>query len=317
MFALCLESSHARGMGHLFRVVHLSSRIKELGWPFIIVVNHHEPASSILEKYNLPYEVVDFEESAEWELDIIKRYEVKVWVNDRLDTSAIHARRVKEADVKLATFDDRGPGANYVDVNFASMCFDNSEVLHGSKVLRGVKYLILNQNIRKYKRVRERLDRIVVTLGGSDTYGVTASIVALLAERQESAAVIVGPGFEHIDELQSGLPKNFVLKIGVPCLAKEFSKHDLAITGGGITPFEANAAGLPCIIVANELFEIPVGLFLQKLGGAVFAGHHTKINESVFDCHLNIRAMSQAGMHSIGLEGTTNVCYELEQLWGA
>lgn len=317
MFALCLESSHARGMGHLFRVVHLSSRIKELGWPFIIVVNHHEPACFRLEKHNLPYEVVDFEETAEWELDIIKRYEVKVWVNDRLDTSAIHARRVKEADVKLVTFDDRGPGASFADVNFAALCCDDSQKLHGSKVLTGVKHLILNEKIRNYKRLRERDDRIVVTLGGSDTYGVTVSIVALLAERQKCATIIVGPGFEHMDELQSRLPKNFALKMGVPCLAKEFSKHDLAITGGGITAFEANAAGLPCIIVANEWFEVPVGLFLQKLGGAVFAGHHTQIDETVFDRQLNVRAMSQAGLNSISLQGTTNVCHELEKLWVA
>ena len=41
-------------------------------------------------------------------------------------------------------------------------------------------------------------------------------------------------------------------------MAEEMSRHDLAVTGGGMTPFEANAAGLPCIVVANETFEIQV-----------------------------------------------------------
>ena len=70
---------------------------------------------------------------------------------------------------------------------------------------------------------------------------------------------------------------------------EEFSHYDLAITGGGITPFEANAAGLPCVVIANEDFEIPVGLGLEKLGGTVFAGHYSQIDAKLLSENLPIK----------------------------
>jgi len=97
-------------------------------------------------------------------------------------------------------------------------------------------------------------------------------------------------------------------------MIEEFHHHDLAITGGGITPFEANASGLPCVVIANELFEIPVGKKLQKLGGSIFAGHHESLSLPLFHANLPLKQMSQAGMRIIGLHGTHRVIEALQEL---
>ena len=153
----------------------------------------------------------------------------------------------------------------------------------------------------------------MVSLGGSDTHGVTFKVATYLKNKGMSATIILGPAFEHTccNDL---LNNNFVIKRNVPSLINEFYKHDVAITGGGITPFEANASGLPCIIIANELFEIPVALQIQEIGSSIFAGYHNKINFPSFKFESNIEKMSNLGVQNIGTNGGKEVYSEILRL---
>jgi spore coat polysaccharide biosynthesis predicted glycosyltransferase SpsG len=143
---------------------------------------------------------------------------------------------------------------------------------------------------------------------------VTVKVVRILKEMGRAATVVVGPAFMHMETLEETLTNGFTLKRGVPSMIEEFYHHDLAITGGGITPFEANASGLPAVIIANELFEIPVANALQKLGGSVFAGHHGALAVPLFDAGLPLERMSKAGMDNVGLQGTQRVIAALSEL---
>ncbi len=315
MFAICIESSHARGMGHLFRAINLAAALGHRWDTPVILVNEHAPSISVLERHGLRYRVVDLEDHVtNWEWRTIDECGVSIWINDRLDTDARHARRVKASGIPLVTFDDHGDGSEFADLHVAALSFDERQHLGGRQVLCGVEYLILNQDIGHYRRLRSKLGSIVVNLGGSDTYGVTVRVVQALAVRGRSATVVVGPSFEHHKELQKVMTGTFEVKCGVPSLVEEFSHHDLAITGGGITPFEANAAGLPVIVIANESFEIPVGEKLANLGGARFAGFHTDFDERIFDEELPITQMSKLAMEHIGLGGSQAVVAAISEL---
>ena len=91
--------------------------------------------------------------------------------------------------------------------------------------------------------------------------------------------------------------------------------HDLAITGGGITAFEANASGLPAIVIANEIFEEQVGRHLDKLGGTKYAGHHTEFIDFSLDIpRLSIEEMSKLGIKNIELDGVKNVVGKILEL---
>jgi spore coat polysaccharide biosynthesis predicted glycosyltransferase SpsG len=194
------------------------------------------------------------------------------------------------------------------------MVFVGDEDVPGKRVLRGVKYLILNPEINRFKRVRSKLSNLLVTMGGSDTHGATIKVVELLINRNFSATVIVGPGFEHHEALGRIAGHGITIKHSVPSLIKEFNQYDLAITGGGITPFEANASGLPCLVIANEQFEIPVAVKLQELGGSIFIGHHEDINFSVLSQDIPLEKMSRAGMENITTDGVNHVIAELLNL---
>ena len=315
MFAICIESSHSRGMGHLFRGLHLATALRENGHSVKFLINNNATSLEILMKYGYEPLVVNLLDlSSGWEKSLVTKHGFRIWINDRLDTLKEHASLIKEMSIPLVTFDDRGSGAALADLHVAALSFQDYQNLAGIQVLQGVDYLILNPEISNYQRERYLPNSILVSLGGSDTYGVTVRVVEQLIARGRGATIVIGPEFSHQEALESVLTSSFEVLQGVESMAREMFRHDLAITGGGITPFEAAAAGLPCIVVANEYFEVPVCRALEGIGVAVFAGHHEHFDLSALDRPLSLNTMSRLGLENIGLMGTKRVINAFEEL---
>lgn len=306
MLALCLEASHARGMGHLFRALALAQALEKRGGQVHFYLNGFTPAEALLRDRGRAFTTVGLDDG-EWASAIIRKDSVTTWINDRLDTGAAHAADVHGAGARLVTFDDRGPGAGLSDLNIVAFPAHDGEKLPGRRVFSGPQALVLDPAIAAYRRPRERLDSIVVSMGGSDTYGVTVEVARALKTRSLAATVILGPGFAHDQALAAVKHDGLTIRRNVPSLAEEFSRHDLAITAGGLTPCEANAAGLPAIIIATEPWEARTGEVLEQLGGSYFAGHRGEIDFSFLDRPLPIAAMSQAALGAVPCDGARTV----------
>lgn len=315
MFAICIESSHKKGMGHLFRMINFVKVLEEKGEHFIFIINDNEKSKQVLKKNNILYITVDLNDfSSNWEKKLIREYNITYWINDRLATNYHHTKNILETEVKIITFDDLGEGAKNSHLNICALFNKNN--LEGQKILKGIDYLILNPEIIKYRRKRVKINNILVTLGGSDTYGVTIKVLRLLKKYKLKATIHIGPSFEHIKELNEEVNSNFKIISYVPSLIEEFSKYDLSITGGGITPCEANASGLPCLIVANEVFEIPNAKYLESIGSSLFLGFHESIDDDFLKNleKIDLNKMSQKGLSIISLDAIEKIYKEIIQI---
>jgi len=313
MFALCIEASHSKGMGHLFRMLNFSKYLKKQNQKFIFIINDNDKTKNILGTEGIAFKIATLDDYiSNWESNIIEKYNIKYWVNDRLDTDEKHSRNIKENNIKLITFDDLGSGAKNSDINICGLFFHNDN-LEGKKILKGVQYLVLNNEIDKYKKERTELKKILLTLGGSDTYGVTIKVLKLLKKYNIKATIHTGISFEHKKELEEELTEEYNHITYLSSFMEELSKYDLAITGGGITPFEANASGLPCLIIANEIFEIPNGKFLDAIDSSFFLGYYDKINENIFKNFnkLDINNMSRNGMKNLNTQAVEKIYMEI------
>ncbi len=306
MIAICIESSQQRGMGHFYRALNLLAYFKNMDEKTMIIINQDEESLQILKKENIIYEVADYNDVvSNWEKEMIQKYGIEVWLLDKFQTKLEMAEHIKSMDVLLAAIDDSGAGADLVDLNFCSMTFRD---LRGKKIYKGKEYMVLNPDIVKYRRYRTKLKKILVTMGGSDTYGVTIKVVRILKQLGYSAHIIIGPNFKYKRLLEKEINDQFVIYNTVPSLIKKFYEYDLAITGGGVTCFEANSSGLPCMIIANEQHEIDSGKYLESFGGAKFIGYYKDVSKK--DIHiekLNISEMSKAGLKALSLNGIANI----------
>lgn len=308
MFLFCVESSHAKGMGHFFRAINLHRVLRDKGHSSAIALLGSDVASQDwLEKASIPYATVSNLNDTEWEVSLIARFSPRVWINDRLNTDAEHAGRIKRAGLRLCTFDDTGSGATLADLHVAALANVRGESPAGKRTLIGSDYLIFPPEVAELRRVRMKRKGLIVTLGGSDTHGATISVIEWLNAKATSATILLGPAFEHESAMSSLDTENLIIKRCVPSLLKELAEHDLAITGGGITAFEAAVLGVPTAIIANEPWEVAHARYLQSLGCSVFAGTHDQINLDVLDEIMDFDDMSKAALKSFSPDGANRV----------
>ena len=295
-------------MGHLFRGLVLAAALERRGAAVRFLVNDSAAAAKVLGERGRRFVVVPLRDlESGWETGQVQRHGIRVWVNDRLQTDARHAKRVLNAGARLATFDDYGSGAPLADLQVAALPFNATAPAAGRRVLSGLRYLMLDPEIARYRRLREERRSLVVTLGGSDTHGLTVDVVRALRECEIGATIVLGPAFEHQEALEPLLDARFTVKRDVRLLAAELAAHDLAVTAGGITLFEACAAGLPCIAIAAEPSEQRSIEALAKLGACAYAGYRNDFDRSVFRQSLALEAMSRAGMAALDLDGAERV----------
>jgi spore coat polysaccharide biosynthesis predicted glycosyltransferase SpsG len=320
-YVICMESSHQRGMGHLFRGLNLAKAFKSESHKVAIVINDDKTSWEIIRKEGFDFEIATYSDTTNWEFRLIEKYRPHWWINDRLDTTVNHAKKVCNSGISLATFDDHGDGANFAQYNFLAM--DLLPEKKSSNGYYGPKYIILNPQIKIYKKTMPNhtinLD-ILITLGGSDTYGVTPRVLNALRRlaNDVSFTIIIGPNFEHQKELSTAI-KNFEKQIkvyhDVPDLINFMSRSDLIICGGGITLFEAAALGLPALTIANEPHEIHIIEWFEVNGCSINLGFH----KSKFEDRLLVETMrlienkdsllemSEKGMSLVDCKGLSRI----------
>lgn len=312
MFLFCIESSHSKGMGHLFRALTISKYLNQLGKRTVLVLLDGTRGSiDWLESQSIDCLFVDAANGVGWELDLIRKYKPNVWINDRLNTNFSHANQIKQSGVFLVTFDDAGEGAKLADLHIAPLANIRKQVVLGKEVLVGVEYLTFSNELIKLRRLHDGNRGIIVTLGGSDTYSVTDRIIKHLKEVNIPATIILGPESNTSFFGKEIYSNNLVIKKSVKSLYYELSCHDLAITGGGLTAFEAAALGVPTITIANELWEKDYALHLQNCGCSLFCGDHSQLNESLICKKHDIKKMSYAALESIDINGLPKIAYHL------
>lgn len=307
MLALCIESSNSRGMGHLFRSFLYVEYLKRNQIDFIYLINNDEKSLCLLREKQIEYILVDYADTVSgWEKQIIEQYQVDVWFNDKFETSYEMGQHIREAkkDILFCMLDDVGGADIWADIMFAGMIYPTKKTFKSRYTYAGPEYIILNPQIADYRRKRTAIGRVVVTLGGSDPQGVTLEVVEKLMTVSCDADVIIGPNFKYKGELEQLNHGRFRIYQNVPSLIEKFHEYDLAITGGGVTCCEANAAGLPCVIIANAPHEINTGEYIQSLGSSIFAGKYGEWNRDILDdlTSLDVASMSENGMQAFRLD---------------
>ncbi len=299
MIAICIESSNKRGMGHLFRSFLYVDYLKRNKIDYIYLINNDKASLEQLKQRGIDYIIIDFSDTvSNWEKDIIRKYNVDAWLNDKFITYLQMAKHICDEGIPLYMIDESGNADVYADVHFAGMIYPTKPDAKGKEVLSGPDYIILNKDIDKHRHQRKKLERILVTLGGSDPFNVTAEVVTELLKYDYDVDVLIGPNYRFRDELEEIIKGRFKIFQNVKSLIAMFDNYSIAITGGGITCCEANACGLPCLIIANADHEVNTGNYIESLGSSVYLGSHGEWNKDMIKKipDMDIEKMSKRGM---------------------
>jgi len=313
-------------MGHLFRGLHLGGALRHDGHHLCFVLNRDDRSLAILQESGFAHEVVESYADAGWEGRIVRKHAPGWWINDRLDTDAGHAHAVTAAGVRLATFDDHGEGAALALHDFLAMDLSPAEIRPNGRY--GPDYIILNPAIDEYRlkrSVRANSGLVLVSMGGSDTHGVTPGVVKSLAILKPGVAihVVTGPNFQHHDELAEAVRvtgASTTIHSQVPDLIGMMADADIVVCGGGVTLFEAAAIGVPALTIANEPHEVPIAEWFARQGFSINMGFHRDdfsgalsqgIARLLADHNARLR-MGERGMSLVDTGGTARIILLLE-----
>jgi len=331
--AIRVDGSHQIGMGHVFRMVNLTMALRKEGIDDITFYSRADrQVARWLDEKDINLELLELDGKIQPPINTMsKLHNVDLLINDLLDTSVDYMTEMSNADCCIVNFDDNGPGRFLADcrINALPCKMESQENGDSARLYQGPDYLLLGEEFSRHTPIRT-INRdpksILVTLGGSDTYGNILPVIAALQriDKLQQVDVIIGPAFRCQDKLTEQLAddKRFTVQSSVPSIADIMRRHELAVVGGGITLFEAAACALPTIAVASEDFERTNIEWGEARGITRLAGDGQPASaDSIFDAAQNLledwgtrRRMSELGPRVIDGNGQRRIVDIIKEL---
>lgn len=190
---------------------------------------------------------------------------------NQLNTGYDTLNVIRRYSRKLVTIDDTGEASRALaDVRINPLYFDRGAFC-------GYKYVPLNvvfqKRHAKQRRIKRRAENLLISMGGSDTYGFTPSLIKIIAQTAENMNItcITGRAFKSHDELKSALSQisqevKLLSGLSPIEMCNQMLWADAMVCSGGITMFEAACLGLPHLVICAEPFEEETVLRMQKFG---------------------------------------------------
>jgi spore coat polysaccharide biosynthesis predicted glycosyltransferase SpsG len=224
--------------------------------------------------------------------EIIKNLRCDIFISDIRDTEVDYMKKARKISKCLLTFDDLGKGRHFADILVDANINKHFDLGNNERkgnlpiYLYGASYILLREEFSNcpQKKIKEKVKKILVTMGGSDHKGITIKAVEAIEEIKQSLEVVVimGRGFSREEELRKIVEnsyKKYILKHDEEKIYKDMQWADLAIAGAGVTMFELLCCGTPSLIIPldedqekntnqfverNLIINLGVGEYLTK-----------------------------------------------------
>lgn len=268
------------GLGHVYRSLNLAKELVKSSQNILFLTN-----DSLVKKLVTPYfDCKLFSKLTDSKNSVITKDDLVII--DKLEESYRKLYKFRSQSNMMVGIDYIGANKQLFSKGI-NILYQNTGI-RGSKSYSGFQYAILNSHFFKTKpiRIRKKPKSLVIMQGGSDSYCFIPKIINSIfrLDDQLSITVIVGPAFDCEKKLQAVIKKNtnrlISIKRNLKNMSQEIIKHDIAITGGGMTLLELCKLGIPSIVVCTEKFENETASVLQNAGFGVNLGYYKEVTEN-------------------------------------
>ena len=276
-----LDGNSETGLGHLIRGITIANTIKSLynNIEIIFFIQDDEISKDLLEYNNYQYFLKKQNSSEEdFITKIINEINANILIIDKLYPYAPEFIQKIKRKIPILMLHNLCAGAFYTNIfilpsgHTEQSIIDDKRWKNGIvKFYDGIKYVVINESIKKVKQIRicknlKKL-KIVISTGGSDPKGVLITLLNWMREiRTDNLEIIilVGRAFLHKEKLkkiQQSLVPNFKF---VPYCSEELINANIAISTFGITTYELLYLGIPTISIGHTINNAIGSRNLQK-----------------------------------------------------
>ena len=252
------------GFGHIARCLSICQAFEADGIMPEFVVNGDASIDDVLK--NSDYKRLNWLEQKKTVLASIKDSDIVI-IDSYLADVAFY-REVSDS-VRIPVYIDDNKRIEYpkgVVVNGAvSAEMLNYPDREDLSYLLGPKYIPLRKDFWTVpeKKIRKKVERIMITFGGDDDANMTPSVLRLLSRRDPHVVknVIIGGGYRNIEEIKAAADERTELIYfpGAEGMKSVMTESDIAVCAGGQTLYELARVGVPAVVVAvadNQLNNV-------------------------------------------------------------
>ena len=218
---------------------------------------------------------------------------------DGYDFDLEYQNCIKENGNNLLVIDDIAHLKNYnadiiVNQNINGNEF-NYSCNNKTKLLLGSSYAIIRDDFMNYNMssVREfsNPSNLLITLGGSDPYNFSETLVTILNgfnDRKLNIKVITGSLFGHTNmKFDSSYHELNYIEILPSDMPELMEWADIAISSGGSTPWELAFMGLPAFVICFAENQIKTMDSLHNYGSVINLGWYSAIKKEQLLIQMN------------------------------
>jgi len=315
------------GTGHFFRTLQVARQLNER-FPIIFCLDPNSYLEGILELEHIAYST---------EADIVsvgKRENISLFFFDGLSNDEGLFERLKGniPDVKIVAMGYFNYDNPYVDV-IINLINHHPHLIRPTAnhivYCESLDYAIVRHEfehlLRKERTIHSQVREILVTFGGKDASGSTATTLSLLKHLKTERLkldIILGTFFDSrkaIENIITNMSCDAYIHESVPNIEDYMFPADLAFCGAGVTLIELLSIGTPTIVIPQNKRERRFAEKLEKEGSIVLINNPSisenamNLIEEVFKSHQKRNEMSKAGKMLFDGKGAERACRVIEQ----
>lgn len=246
-------------------------------------------------------------------------------IRDSGSTTQEDAEKITELVPSIIHFDDFGDGGNWADLVFQTLYMDSNEEVPDHYVV-GTTSFFPDEEVDSFKEIGLRqksagpLPHLVISFGDEDEGNLTYRALRHMLQLQIplKITILVGEHYSHdISTLRIMALSRRNTKIILPpySFAEVCSTADVVLCSSGYMPYEVAVMGIPCVVLAQNDFELGLA-FPKEKHGFIHLGLGRKVKQSgllnaVMEplLHETLRHKAVAKQLSLGLgDGKDAVC---------
>lgn len=304
------------GLGHVVRCLALADEFREtFGFGVTFAVARSETAASLIGAQHYPVEKIVPEQEAETLDRVITTLRPDILVLDiRTDLSPSAIIEWKRKGVFTVVIDDPSDRRLCADQAFYPMVPQVEKMdwsgFAGNRYCGWEWTLIRKAFANRSNRPLDRqLMKILVTMGGSDPFGLTLKSVSSLERIKEDfeTMVVIGAAFMHekaLNQIVHNGTRKYRIVSNTDRIEELMADSDLAIASFGTTAYELASQGTPSILLCISEDHAVSASALEAAGAAMSLGYHEAVStETLADAtrHLISHASTRERMHRAGL----------------
>jgi len=332
-----VDASSDIGIGHLIRCLALSEELTKRGYDCNIFskIENEELISRIF-KNKINFQKIKPKATLEEDKNTVIKFsnenDIDWIITDHYGLSSEYIKELKKNNFKVLSIDDTAQIHYYSDIilnqNIGSEKLKFSTEKY-TKFLLGPKYVMIrNQLLRRDEKIEKNtVEKILITLGGTDEDNLTLEIIKMLEDINDKIEflVLIGPLNPYENNIREYI-NDKGLKIKLIKSPKDISnlylESDIAISAGGSSCYELAYFGIPNIIITIADNQLNIAKELDREKISIYLGLKNEIKKEklqnkvkeLINNHLLRKTISKNGKKLVDGKGKERIVSFMERL---